>query len=57
MADTEHDNQSVSPEEQITLSSRKASGGAKLGSVRYVLGISMVLAIAAVFVIWKVIAH
>jgi hypothetical protein len=38
----------------IELSEIKASGGVKLGSVRYVLGISLVLAALAGVVIWNV---
>ena len=38
------------------ISAVHASQGAKLGSVRYVLGISLVLAALAGFVIWNVFA-
>jgi hypothetical protein len=41
---------------QVVLSETKASGGVKLGSVRYVLGISLVLASVAGVVIWNIFA-
>lgn len=40
-------------DERTTLSEVKASGGVKLGSVRYVLGISIALALVAGVVIWN----
>ncbi len=36
-----------------TISEVKASGGIKLGSVRYVLAISLALAVVAGLVIWN----
>jgi len=41
----------------VELSTTKASGGVKLGSVRYVLGGSLVLAIVAGVIIWNVFAR
>ncbi len=43
-------------EQPADLSEVKASQGVKLGSVRYVLGISLVLAIIAGMVIWNIFA-
>jgi hypothetical protein len=40
----------------IVISETKASGGVKLGSVRYVLGISIALAGVAGVIIWNVFA-
>jgi hypothetical protein len=42
--------------ERTVLSEQKASGGIKLGSVRYVLGISIVLAGIAGVIIWNIFA-
>jgi hypothetical protein len=41
-------------ERSVEISETKASGGVKLGSVRYVLGISLVLAALAGVIIWNV---
>ncbi len=41
-------------ERPVEISETKASGGIKLGSVRYVLGISLVLAGLAGVIIWNV---
>jgi hypothetical protein len=41
-------------EPPIEISETKASGGIKLGSVRYVLGISLVLAGVAGIIIWNI---
>ncbi len=38
------------------ISEIKASGGVKLGSMRYVLGVSLALAIVAGVVIWNIFA-
>jgi hypothetical protein len=38
----------------VEISTTKASGGVKLGSVRYVLGISLVLAAVAGIIIWNI---
>jgi hypothetical protein len=38
----------------VELSATKASGGVKLGSVRYVLGISLALAAVAGITIWNI---
>jgi hypothetical protein len=40
-------------DQPIEISERKASQGAKLGSVRYVLGISLALAAVAGVIIWN----
>jgi hypothetical protein len=40
----------------VEISERKASGGIKLGSVRYVLGGSLILAILAGVIIWNIFA-
>jgi len=40
----------------VVLSETKASGGVKLGSVRYVLGISLALAAVAGVIIWNAFA-
>ena len=39
------------------LSETQASGGKKLGSVRYVLGVSLALAVVAGVIIWNVFAR
>jgi hypothetical protein len=41
----------------IEISELRASGGIKLGSVRYVLGISLALCLVAGIVIWNIFAH
>jgi hypothetical protein len=41
----------------VDVSEVKASQGVKLGSVRYVLGISLVLAAVAGMVIWNIFAR
>lgn len=46
----------MSIEQPTEISEVKASQGAKLGSVRYVLGISLVLAALAGVIIWNVFA-
>ena len=43
-------------DQPIDLSEVKASQGVKLGSVRYVLGISLVLVAVAGIVIWNIFA-
>ena len=43
-------------EHPIDISEVKASGGLKLKSVRYVLGISLVLAVVAGVIIWNIFA-
>lgn len=40
----------------VELSETKASGGVKLGSVRYVLGISIALAAVAGIILWNMFA-
>jgi hypothetical protein len=40
-------------EAPVEISATKASGGVKLGSVRYVLGISLILAAVAGVIIWN----
>jgi hypothetical protein len=40
-------------DEKKTLSEVKASGGIKLGEMRYVLGISLALAVIAGVVLWS----
>ena len=45
------------PDEGVQLSEVRASGGVKLGSVRYVLGISLTLATIAGIVIWNIFAQ
>ena len=40
-----------------TLTETQASGGKKLGSVRYVLAVSLALAAVAGVVVWNVFAH
>ena len=41
---------------QIDITDIKASGGIKLRSVRYVLGISLALAVVAGVIIWNIFA-
>lgn len=43
-------------ETPVVISEEKASGGIKLGSVRYVLAISILLAAVAGMIIWNVFA-
>jgi hypothetical protein len=45
----------MSPERQ-EISTTKASGGVKLGSVRYVLGISLALVAIAGVILWNLYA-
>jgi hypothetical protein len=47
----------VQENEQTTITSRAASGGVKLGTVRFVLAISTALAIVAMIVVFTIIAH
>jgi hypothetical protein len=42
--------------DRSSISEVKASGGVKLGSVRYVLAVSLVLATVAGVVIWNIFA-
>jgi hypothetical protein len=44
-------------EKTTDISETKVSGGIKLGSVRYVLGISLVLAAVAGIILWNIYAH
>jgi hypothetical protein len=44
-------------DQPLEISETKASGGIKLGSVRYVLAISLVLAGVAGVIIWNVFAR
>ena len=46
----------MNSDKRVEISPIKASGGIKLGSVRYVLGISVALATAAGIVLWNVYA-
>lgn len=41
---------------QETISSRDATQGIKLGTMRYVLGVSLLLSIVAGMVIWNIFA-
>jgi hypothetical protein len=41
----------------VEISETRASGGVKLGSVRYVLGISLALTAVAGLVIWNIFAR
>jgi hypothetical protein len=43
-------------DEKQEISATKASGGVKLGSVRYVLGISIALAAVAGMILWNLYA-
>jgi hypothetical protein len=46
----------IQNEQPVVISEVKASGGVKLGSVRYVLGISIALAAIAGVIIWNIFA-
>ena len=46
----------MSPDKRVELSATKASGGIKLGVMRYVLGISLALAAIAGIVLWNIYA-
>jgi hypothetical protein len=46
----------MSTEKPVDISTIKASGGIKLGSVRYVLGISIALAAIAGIILWNIYA-
>ncbi|MDB5740768.1 MAG: hypothetical protein JWP16_1808 [Alphaproteobacteria bacterium] len=43
-------------EEKQEISATRASGGVKLGSVRYVLGISLALVVIAGIILWNLYA-
>jgi hypothetical protein len=46
----------MNTEKSVEISEIKASGGIKLGSVRYVLGISIALAALAGIILWNIYA-
>ncbi len=54
MVKIQQDNQTAPHEE---LSTRDASGGIKFGAIRYVLVIGTALAVIAMIIVWKSIAH